>query len=570
MKKITAFLLCIMLIITSVPKSAFAEGSGNFDGGGGGMGSGTNQNFWNAGNDGVRVTVIRNSDRMPVTTPIDFSNNSQPSTLAHFGKKSKIDYKNGASLTPRINGYVYYRPSQPMPRIIGSSSYQINIEATKRYFCSEYALRQISSITGMKYENLISGDYKILLEPIAYMTFQGMYMAMTAHEAALYDEALGGVLRSKMVSLSHKNLPLALFLQTSDLGFPAWTGSDTQKVTNAQIKQYLGLGIVRFADADKGVQISTNSYEYRTDTDVITSITVTTDKRRTQDNPVSVTFKINEKSYTVNDIYIPKGESQLVWFKWHTPKTSQTININVNVSGAIANESNITAKIVELKENTPPNPTANDKNDSFKATNVTSKTQNTTATWGEWDCYWQPQWEWEADWNWIDDKWVDNGYWVDKGDWNFRWISYSASLSANLNIQPDSKVPATSNKTMKSGYGINLNASTGLSSNASSLAVTGAQNVISYYPEFNYQNYNRVLEKTSGDFSAGFQLKNNKYSTYNSRTHFTPIWFPDGVYTVYAEVIDAWTPVGMLQANLSDSVNIEGSLYDDWHIGPRK
>ena len=570
MKKITAFLLCIMLIITSVPKSAFAEGSGNFDGGGGGMGSGTNQNFWNAGNDAVRVTVIRNSDKMPVTTPIDFSNNNQPSTLAHFGKKSKIDYKNGVSLTPRINGYVYYKPSQPMPRIIGSSNYHINIEATKRYFCSEYALRLISSLTGMKYENLISGEYKVLLEPIAYMTFQGMYMAMTAHEAALYDEALGGGLRSKMVSLSHKNLPLALFLQTSDLGFPAWEGSSNQKVTNAQIKQYLGLGIVRFADADKGVQISTNSYEYRTDTDVITSIAVTTDKRRTQDNPVSVTFKVDGKSYTVNDIYIPEGESQLVWFKWHTPKTSQTMNINVSVSGATANESNITAKIVELKENTPPNPTANDKNDNFKASSVPSKAQNTTATWGEWDSFWQPQWEWEADWNWIDGKWVDNGHWVDRGDWNFRWISYSASLSASLNVQPDSKVPTTLNKTMKSGYGINLNASTSLSSNASSLAVSGAQNVISYYPEFNYQNYNRVLEKTSGDFSTNFQLKNNKYSTYNSRTHFTPIWFPDGAYTVYAEVIDAWTPVGMLSANLSDLVNIKGSLYDDWHIGPKK
>lgn len=570
MKKITAFLLCIMLIITSVPKSAFAEGSGNFDGGGGGMGSGTNQNFWNAGNDGVRVTVIRNSDKMPVTTPIDFSNNNQPSTLAHFGKKSKIDYKNGVSLTPRINGYVYYKPSQPMPRIIGSSNYHINIEATKRYFCSEYALRLISSLTGMKYENLISGDYKVLLEPIAYMTFQGMYMAMTAHEAALYDEALGGSLRSKMVSLSHKNLPLALFLQTSDLGFPAWIGSDNQKVTNAQIKQYLGLGIVRFADADKGVQISTNSYEYRTDTDVITSITVTTDKRRTQDNPVSVNFKVDGKSYTVNDIYIPEGESQLVWFKWHTPKTPQTMNINVSVSGAVANESNITAKIVELKENTPPNPTANDKNDNFKVSSVPSNPQKTTATWGEWDSYWQPQWEWEADWNWIDGKWVDNGDWVDKGDWNFRWISYAASLSAILNVQPDSKVPTTSNKTMKSGYGINVNASTSLSSNASSLAVIGVQNVISYYSEFNYQNYNRVLEKTSGDYAASFQLKNNKYSTYNSRTHFTPVWYPDGAYAVYAEVIDAWTPVGMLSANLNDYVNIKGSLYDDWHIGPRK
>lgn len=134
MKRITAFLLCIMLIVIAIPKNAFATGDGNFDGGGGGMGNGTNQNFWNPGNDGVRVTVIRNSDKMPVTTPIDLSNNNQPSNIGHFGKKSKIQYVNGATLYPKMNGYVYYKPSQPMPRIIGSSSYSINIEATKSIF----------------------------------------------------------------------------------------------------------------------------------------------------------------------------------------------------------------------------------------------------------------------------------------------------------------------------------------------------------------------------------------------------------------------------------------------------
>lgn len=500
MKKITAIVLCIMLIIIAIPQNVFATGNGNFDGGGGNMGNGTSKNFWNSGNDGVRVTVIRNRDKMPVTTPIDFSNKNQPSTIGHFGKKSKIQYINGAALTPRINGYVYYKPAQPMPRIIGSSSYSINIEATKKYFCSEYAIRLIAYITGMKYENLINGDYKLLIEPIAYMTFQGMYIAMTAHEAALYDEKLGGGLRSKMVSLSHKNLPLALFLQTSDLGFPAWAGADNKKVSNAQIKAYLGLGIVRFGKADKGVVIDTNCYEYRCDTDVITSITVSTQKRRTPDSSVSVTFRVNGQNYTVNNIYIPEDESQKVWFKWHTPSTPQILNIDVRVTGASAGRASITAKIVNLKKNTPPNPTAYDKNNNFKFPTIPSKAQKTSATWGEWDCYWKPKWEWDVDWNWVSngnggEHWVDKGHWVDRGDWKYRWISYTASLSANINVQPDSKVPTASSKTIKSGYGVNVNVSTNLNTNASSSAVTGAQNVISYYPEFNYQKYSRVLCK---------------------------------------------------------------------------
>ena len=574
MKRVTAFLLCLMLIIFSVPISVFAEGDGNFDGGGGGMGNGSSQNFWNPGNDGVRITVIRCRDQMPVTTPIDFSNKNQNNIKIHFGKKSKIQYRNGSSLQAYTSVYNYYIPSQPMPRIIGSSSYTINIEATKKYFCSEYALKLIASLTGMNYENLISGDYKILIEPIAYMTFQGVYMAMTAHEAALYDEKLGGGLRAKMVSLSHKNLPLALFLQTSDLGFAAWSGSSNQKVSNTQIKAYLGLGVIRFSEADKGVDIDSNSYEYRCDTDVITSITVNTDRRRTPDNPVSVTFRVNGQNYTVSNIYIPEGESQKVWFKWHTPKTPQTLNIDVSISGASANKANIIAKIVDLKENTPPNPTANDKNPSFKASSIPSKAPKTSATWGKWDCYWEPKWEWQANWGWVSTGkntgyWVDNGHWVDRGDWKYKWISYYAYLSANMNLQPDAKVPTAYSKTMKSGYGINLNVNSNLSSNAPSSSITGAQNVISYYPEFNYKTYNRVLEMITAGYSSSFQLRKNKYSTYNQRVHFTPIWYPDGTYSVYAEVIDVWTPEGMLSINLNDYVNIKGSLYDDWHIGPQ-
>ena len=47
-------------------------------------------------------------------------------------------------------------------------------------------------------------------------------IATTATEAAMYDEQVNGLLRTKMTSLSHKNLPLAMFLEVGDLGYPAW------------------------------------------------------------------------------------------------------------------------------------------------------------------------------------------------------------------------------------------------------------------------------------------------------------------------------------------------------------
>ena len=121
---------------------------------------------------------------------------------------------------------------------------------------------RIAELTGFNYKTLINGDYKILLEPIAYMTFNGMKMAMTATEAALYDQQLGGGLRSKMVSLSHKNLPLAMFLETPDLGYPAWAGSTTTAASNTDIISSLGLGIVRFSEAEPP-QVSNYDYTYR-------------------------------------------------------------------------------------------------------------------------------------------------------------------------------------------------------------------------------------------------------------------------------------------------------------------
>lgn len=104
-----------------------------------------------------------------------------------------------------------------MPRIISSNG-QSNIEAIKKYFCSEYVVKRIADITGMNYDTLIGGDYKLLLEPVAYFTFQGVMVATTATEAALYDQKVNGLLRSWMQSLTHKNLPLAMFLKHPILG----------------------------------------------------------------------------------------------------------------------------------------------------------------------------------------------------------------------------------------------------------------------------------------------------------------------------------------------------------------
>ncbi len=135
-------------------------------------------------------------------------------------------------------------------------------------------------------------------------------------------------------------------------------------------------------------------------------------------------------------------------------------------------------------------------------------------------------------------------------------------MNADMEIMPDEKNPTASGKTMKSGYGINEIVTASITGNGE---YTDLQNAVTYFPEFGYKTYWRLLESTSDNV---LEFRKNKYSTFNNRTHFTPIWFPDGTYKAYTWAIDCWTPAGMLSANLTDSLTIKGNVFDDWHIGP--
>jgi len=579
MKKIARSVLMILMIFSLlVPVNAFADGDGNIDTGGGDMGSGTSTNVWNPGNEGVRVTVVRSSDHAIVTTPIDITNKQPSASIYHFGKVSKVQYSSGRALSPVKGGYASVKPSQSMPKIISTSG-KNNITAIKKYFCSEYLVKLIANQTGMNYDVLVSGDYKLLLEPMAYYKFEGVMIATTATEAAMYDEKVNGLLRKRMVSLTHKNLPLAMFLEVADLGYPAWNGSTTTPATNANIKSSLGLGIVRYKDEPtEAPVVNANDYEYRVNTDVITAVTVS-GGQSDPDHPTRVSFSIEGTTYNVGNVFYPSGDSQLAWVKWRTPSEPKNMTIQVTVSGpGNTSKSTIRVKIIDLDKNPPPNPVADDRNDEFRFSSVPARQEMTRADWSIWRPWWFAYWvdegHWERD-SWTDSEghshsssyWVSN--WVDRGWWEFNLDQYYATFSSNMSIKCDSKNPTANGKTMKSGYGINESVTASITSNQST-AITHPQNAVAYFPEFQYKTYWRLLEKIQSGSTARFEYKRNPYSTYNNRTHFTPIWMPDGNYAVNTWVIDAWTPVGMLSMNLTDSLTIRGNLWNDWHIAPLK
>ena len=144
-----------------------------------------------------------------------------------------------------------------------------------------------------------------------------------------------------------------------------------------------------------------------------------------------------------------------------------------------------------------------------------------------------------------------------------------ASLTASMRITPDSLSPTATAATMKSGYGIQEKVTARVTTTQSA-AVTAAQNAVTYFPEFGYEGFWRLLNRSVSGKSTAFAFKNNHYSTYDRPTHFTPIWYPDGSYTPYTWLLDCWTPMGMLSMNLADSVRIAGDLWEEWHIAPSK
>ena len=426
MKRILALILSVVLML-GIAVPAYAIGDENIDSGGGNLGNGTSTSYWNPGMDGVRISVVETSSHAVIGNTIDWSNKMPGTNVIHFGKISKLSYNSGASLRPIVGGYTCIRPAQSLPRIISSGSYPASIDAIRSYFTDEQVIRAIAGYVGMDFDTLICGDYKIVIEPIAYLVYGGANYAMTATEAALYDKTVDGDRRYWMGSLTHQNLPLAIFLEEADLGYPAWSGSTTSKVSNDQIISSLGIGIVRFNDELEPPEIDEFDYEYRVDTDVITSVEVS-GGQSDPDNPVTVQFVIEGSTYTVSNVYYPEGDSQLVWVKWHTPEEPCVCTIRVRVQGGGTAQSTITANIVDLDGNDPPNPVADDRNDDFTLVSIPEKEEVTSASWGIWSPWWQENWVWVENWEkcWHTDRWTDSEgkshtdrwyHWVDNGWW---------------------------------------------------------------------------------------------------------------------------------------------------------
>ncbi len=445
----------------------------------------------------------------------------------------------------------------------------------------------------------------IMYEPVAVTYLRSNYggakvaVAYSATEYALTSSIFNWDKPSKarpiyqaMETLVKKHLPASVVLRESWLGYEAVDPDISHSWSVDKIIRGGGYGM-RWLDAnDKKLSVpivTTDDITYRADTDVITSFKVHTNSTTNRidkfnpDNKASVTFNIGGISST-HTFIIPDGGECYSWVKWHTPSVPGEVIITVTPSSGLYFEDGSTskivkAKVIDLEEKRPPDPEATDKGEmfDFKDEELPNRAEKTTASWHEYRASWHEYWVDRGDF--VNDttkpKNPDGTYpqtwesdWQDEGWWEWSKDTYYLNASANVSIKPADECPSAkkvgSKWYLKSGYSFGTDINVLIDTNAPSIShYTKAGNVIATFPEFNYDTYLRQLEKHG---TNSFYFKKNIYSQWLARSHFTPLWFRDGTYAPYYEVIDIWTPEGMLKVNLSDSMEIKGNIYDDWHI----
>lgn len=263
---------------------------------------------------------------------------------------------------------------------------------------------------------------------------------------------------------------------------------------------------------------------------------------------------------TWNDVVIPAGGRNLVYFKWTVPENSAgtTYFCKGTINSANAdnenNSDNNSTEFSVMAQSIGNSQTANtrfeEKAPSSYSSNASAPTSRSgSATWNQWV--------------------YENGSLVLK--------NYGISVGTTNPIAAPSSGCATAIKngntwTMKSGYGITLSWTPSVVSKSgynmpSANAYTSAQCVYATLPEYSYSTANgryRTLESVGGVY----QFVANSDASGNERLHFIPIYVQDGNYVVSATATQIWTPAGMISATRSsNALEIAGTMYDDLYVG---
>ncbi len=341
-----------------------------------------------------------------------------------------------------------------------------------------------------------------------------------------------------------------VYLEGAGIYNTAWETNGTNNATTLSCKVNHPLRIYPIAP----------NASYREGTEVISSFWVTNgfrDNYITSDE-VTAHFKVCKADGAIITIYtkpyvvVPGKDKNLVYFKWYVPSGLNYGSIRITAS--IIDDGSFYNSYTRYYS-TVPNIISTTPDTQFESSAPSGFTAPGTPTGSSGNATW---WEYL----------YENGAFVKK---NYGIGIYNAY---DKDITPATGETATKNGsdwTMKSGYGISLKvyrcltAITGYTCPNYS-AYTGIQYAYATFPEFYYSTaYGkyRTLMITGNGMYWGFR-PNGSYGN----VHFTPLWYPDGSYTVKVVKQDCWTPSGMLTASVvTNTITIKDSAYDDWFVG---
>lgn len=132
MRKFIRIIAAVMVAIFCLQTVAFADsGDPNIDNGGGGLKDGSSENFWNPGNDGVRVTVVDAETGAVKSASVDYTNTNASCMSAEISISS-------AQITITATDISQCK----MPRIIFLSASRLHTEILQQWLSERLLLQR--------------------------------------------------------------------------------------------------------------------------------------------------------------------------------------------------------------------------------------------------------------------------------------------------------------------------------------------------------------------------------------------------------------------------------------------
>lgn len=428
-KKLIACILVALSLTALLPLSAFGAG-GNLDGTGGTLGNSRNNFYWTPTYCGARITVVTQGG-VQVGESFDWLNSAcYGANTYSFGNHSKLYYMQNQvqSISSMSMYYGAYSGTVKagLPTMVKASG--SNIAEIRAYFTDNGVLASIAArvsgaewgsftdSTGTTINNAIYGYVNgeaqslcVVIEPIAAIWCGGVGVTGTATELAYWAQASAGT-ATYLASIVYLQVPLALYLETPQLGIQSNPSSAATRRAREDVISYLGVGIVSFGEDGAGftptvptetpvvdVEAPPTSYDYHTNTEVYTSVRVeNTTGADIKDTPVKLTFTVTgdgisgEQKYE-QELIIPEDRAVLGYCSWTTPDVEGTINVNVEADKDVTLScEDITCHITAASWTTPPDALVDDTAESVNGTACYYNEPSTDASeaaseWGHWE-----------------------------------------------------------------------------------------------------------------------------------------------------------------------------------------